>query len=269
MLSLYVILIALAAYGSVCGALYMGQGWIVYLAWVIHFKTPVLERAGAQALHIRCGDATIKVWRLHPDRRPALLYFGGSAEDVSINLADFDTAFADRAVYLVNYRGYAGSTGRPSEARLIRDAKSIFDWVAARHERIVVVGKSLGSGIATALAARRKVEKLMLVTPYDTLTNVAADYLPFLPVRWLLRDRYESVQRITHVRAPVLVVLAEKDGLVLKPRSDALIAAIQAPLRHVRVIEGAAHTDIRRFPEYFKSLKEFASGSAPGTSAGC
>jgi pimeloyl-ACP methyl ester carboxylesterase len=122
-----------------------------------------------------------------------------------------------------------------------------------------VIGKSLGTGIATALAIRRCIEKLILVTPYDTLTNVAADYLPLLPVRWLLRDGYDSVHRITQVRSPVLVVLAEKDGLVLKPRSDALIAAIPAALRHVRVIKDARHTNIRRYSDYPQSLKEFAA----------
>lgn len=256
-LALYVLFTGMVLYAGVCGALYLGQGRIVYLAWMIQFKPPVLERAGAQALHIRCGDATIKVWRLHPQRRTALVYFGGSSEDVSVNLADFDTLFADRAVYLVSYRGYTGSTGRPSEARLIADAEAIFDWIAARHERVIVIGKSLGSGVATALAVRRPVEKLILVTPYDTLTNLAADYLPFLPVRWMMRDRYDSVRRITQVRCPVLVVVAEQDGLVLKPRSDALIAAVPEAYRHVRVIQGAAHITIRHFPEYARTLQAF------------
>jgi len=262
---LYATLTAAAAYAALCGALYLGQGRIVYLAWYIRFKAPVLHKAGAQTLHVNCGDATIGLWSLHRDRRTALLYFGGSAENVSINLADFHVWFPDHAIYLVNYRGYPGSTGRPSEARMIADGRTVFDWVAARHEQVVVIGKSLGTGIAAAVAACRCVEKLILVTPYDSLANVAADYLPYLPVRWLLQDGYDCVRPITQVRTPVLVVVAGRDGLVLKPRSDALIAAIPAAYRHVSVIEDARHTDIRRFSEYGRSLREFLADTASQT----
>jgi pimeloyl-ACP methyl ester carboxylesterase len=263
MLALHILFAAGAAYALLCGSIYLAQQRIVYLDWVIPFKPPVTELAGARELHMRCGSASLRIWALHQELRPALLYFGGSAEDVSINLSSFDSLFADRAVYLVSYRGYPGSTGRPSEDRLIADAEVIFDSLAARHERITVAGKSLGTGIAAALAARRRIEKLLLITPYDSLANVAADCLPFLPARWLLRDGYDCIPRIRQVRAPVLVVVAEKDGLVLKARSDALIAAIPAPWRHVRTIHGAAHTDIRRFASYGQSLKEFVADAAP------
>jgi pimeloyl-ACP methyl ester carboxylesterase len=269
MLTLNILLTAIVAYAVLCGSVYLGQHRIVYLDWVIPFKPRVTELAGARELRFSCGEASLRIWTLHQELRPALLYFGGSAEDVTINLASFDGLFPNRAVYLVSYRGYPGSTGRPSEGRLIGDAEKIFDWVAARHERIAVAGKSLGTGVATALAARRHVEKLVLITPFDSLANVAADCLPFLPARWLLKDGYDSVRRISQVRSPVLVVVAEKDGLVLRPRTDALIAAVPADCRHVRVIHGAAHTNIRRFSEYGRSLQEFVAdhrlqGAGPG-----
>jgi pimeloyl-ACP methyl ester carboxylesterase len=269
MLTLNILLTAIAAYAVLCGFVYLGQHRIVYLDWVIPFKSRVTELAGARELRFSCGEASLRIWTLHQELRPALLYFGGSAEDVRINLASFDGLFPDRAIYLVSYRGYPGSTGRPSEARLIGDAEMIFDSVADRHERIAVAGKSLGTGVATALAARRHVEKLVLITPFDSLANVAADCLPFLPARRLLKDGYNSVRRISQIRAPVLVVVAEKDGLVLRPRTDALIAAVPAALRHVRIIHGAAHTNIRRFSEYGRSLKEFvADHSLQGAGVG-
>jgi uncharacterized protein len=267
MLTVQIVLAAAAAYAVLCGAVYMGQYRIVYLEWLIAFKPPVLNLAGAQEMHVDCGDARIKIWVLHPERRPALIYLGGSSEDVSINLGIFDTLFPEHAVYLVCYRGYPGSTGRPSEPRLIADAGIIFDRLATRHERIAVIGKSLGTGIAAALATRTRLEKMILVTPYDSLANLAADTLPFLPARWLLKDGYHSVPRIRQIRVPVLVVLAENDGLVLPERSDPLIAAIPAGYRHVCVIDGAHHTNLRSFSAYGQSMKDFVTDHAAAAAA--
>jgi uncharacterized protein len=262
-----IMLAAVAAYALLCCAVYVGQYYIVYLEWLIAFKPPVVNLAGAQEMRVECDGASVRVWALHQELRPALIYFGGSSEDVSINLGIFDALFPDHAVYLVCYRGYPGSTGRPAEPRLIADAEIIFDKLVARHGQVAVIGKSLGTGVAAALTARCGLEKLILVTPYDSLANLAADTLPFLPARRMLKDGYHSLPRIRQVRVPVLVVLAENDGLVMKERSDPVIEAIPAAYRHVCVIEGAHHTNLRSFPAYGQSMKDFVANhalAAPG-----
>ena len=176
------------------------------------------------------------------------------------SLSDFDTEFPDRAVYVVNYRSYGGSTGRPSEAALISDAHALYDWVTAHHYPVAVVGRSLGSGVATALAADRPIERLILVTPCDSVANVAAEHLFWIPVRWLLKDQYDSLQRIGKVRAPVLAVIAERDEVVSRARSKALIRGIPSTLRHTFVIAHATHNDISAFPDYFPALRKFLAG---------
>jgi len=256
---LYAPALAILTYAALCALLYLLQDRLLYL------RTMEAARSGAGVLRLKCGDATLKVWELHREQRAAVIYFGGNAEDVSANLADFATAFPDRAVYLVNYRGYGGSTGSPSEAALIADAQSIYDWVSAHHDRIAVLGRSLGSGVATALATRRPLERLVLITPYDSIANVAADHFFWLPVRRLLRDRYDSLARIGMVRVPVLAVVAEDDEVVLRARSDALIAAIPRNIRHVVMIGGATHNDISSFPAYLASLRKFLA-AAPASS---
>jgi uncharacterized protein len=244
---------ALAAitYGSLCALIYLVQGRLLYL------PTAEVSRPEADSFRLRCGKATLKIWALHRDQPAAVIYFGGNAEDVAANLADFDAAFPDRAVYLVNYRGYGGSSGTPSEGALVADAESIYEWARLRHDRIAVMGRSLGSGVATALASRRPIERLILITPYDSIAKVAADHFFWLPVRSLVRDRYDSLARIGKVRAPVLAVVAEHDEVVLRARSDALIAAIPPNLRHVVLVAGATHNDISYFPTYLASLREF------------
>jgi uncharacterized protein len=248
---LYAAALLAIGYGVLCALLYLAQDRLMYLT------TPEVERPGARSLRLQSGPATLKLWELHPGQRAALIYFGGNAEDVSGNLADFDSAFADRTVYLVNYRGYGGSSGRPSEAALVADAQAIYDALSLRHDRIAVIGRSLGSGVAIALAASRPVERLVLVTPFDSITNVAAEHFFWMPVRWLLRDRYDSLARVGKVRAPLLIVVAERDEVVSRARSDALSGAILPALRRTVLIQGATHNDISDFSAYRRSLAEF------------
>jgi len=252
---LYAPVVAILSYGALCVLLYLMQDRLLYL------RTAEAARPGVGVVRLRCGQATVKLWELHREQRAAVIYFGGNAEDVSANIADFAAAFPDRAVYLVNYRGYGGSTGSPSEAALIADAESIYDWVSARHDRVAAMGRSLGSGVATALATRRALERLILITPYDSIANVAADHFSWLPVQRLIRDRYDSLARIGRVQVPVLAVVAEHDEVVLRARSDALIAAIPQSARHVLMIAGATHNDISSFPAYLASLREFLAAS--------
>jgi len=197
------------------------------------------------------------VWELHPNARAALIYFGGNAEEVSQNLADYDSAFPERAIYLANYRSYGGSSGQPSEAILISDAQALYDLVAEHHGPIAVMGRSLGSGVATALAATRAVERVVLVTPYDSLANVAADHFSWFPVRWLLKDRFDSRRRIADVHVPVLIIIAERDEVIRRARSEALAAAVPGGPRHTALIVGATHNDITWYPAYMAALKSF------------
>jgi uncharacterized protein len=247
----------LLLWGVVCVIMYFLQDRLLY------HPVGELDRPGVEALRLKSGDASIKVWVLHPNAGPALIYFGGNSEDVGANLHDFAAEFPDRALYLVNYRGYGGSTGHPREAALSGDAEMVYDWVAAHHDRIVVMGRSLGSGIATALASHRPVAGVVLVTPYDSIVNVAADRYPWLPVRLLLKDAYDSVSRIGRVNAPVLVLVAQDDKSIRRPRTDALIAAIAPGMGRTVVVPGAIHRNIVTFPLFWRSVKGFLADLTP------
>ncbi len=243
--------IAVVIYALSCAAMYFAQDRLLY------FPSPEVDRPGARALHLRSGTATVKVWELHGGARPALIYFGGNGEDVGFNIPELDQHFPHRAFYLVNYRGYGGSTGVPREGALIADAEAVYDWVRARHDSIMVMGRSLGTGVATALATRRPVNGVVLVTPYDSVANVGAGRYPWLPVRWLIKDPYDSVPRMRQVRAPVLVLVAGQDESIPRARSDALIAAIPPGLGHTVIVPEADHNDIETFPGYWASLEAF------------
>jgi pimeloyl-ACP methyl ester carboxylesterase len=111
-------------------------------------------------------------------------------------------AFPDRAIYLLHYRGYGGSSGTPSEKALFADALTLFDEVRTKHSSVDVVGRSLGSGVAVYVASLRPVARLVLVTPFDSLEGLAALRFPYVPVKWLLRDKFESWRFAPQVTAP-------------------------------------------------------------------
>ena len=174
------------AYAALCAALFFFQRSLIY------FPQPRSAGAAAQriALPTPVGDGLATT-------RPssgadALLYFGGNAEDVSLSLRGFAAAFPEHAIVLVHYRGYGGSAGSPSEAALIEDGLVWFDKVRAEHPNVTLVGRSLGSGVAVRVAAQRSVARLVLVTPYDSLEDLAASQFPMFPVRWLLRGERNS-----------------------------------------------------------------------------
>jgi uncharacterized protein len=244
-------LAVLALYGGLCFVLYIVQDRLLYL--------PVSESRpkDVQALHVRSGNVVLKVWQLHEGAKRAVVYFGGNGEDVAANIPDFSRALSDRAIFLVNYRGYAGNPGTPSESAFISDAQAVYDELKSRYEQIAVMGRSLGSGVATTLAATRPVQKLILVTPYDSVANVAADHYWWAPVRWLIKDHYDSTQRIRDIQIPVLVLVAGRDEVIFRPRSDALVAAIPPAMRHIRIVDNATHNDIGVYSEYLDSIKTF------------
>ena len=184
----------------------------------------------------------------------ALIYFGGNAEDVSYSLPGLANAFPDHAVYLLHYRGYGGSTGTPSEAAIIKDALTLFDKVHAEHKNIVVVGRSLGSGVAVQLASQRPVARLVLVTPYDSIAEIAARQFPVFPVRWLLRDKFESYKYAPQITVPTLIIAAEHDEVIPRASTDALFNSFRARVAVFKVIARTGHNTISDSPEYIPLL---------------
>lgn len=249
---LIVLLLPLLAYLALCALMYFGQRSQIY------FPVRESDPPGANAIRLATGDGVdLKVWVVPRPGPRALVYFGGNAEDVAGNLPVFTSAFPEHSLYLVNYRGYGGSTGSPSESGLLADATVIFDHLSGRHPELSVIGRSLGSGVAVHLASVRDVHRLVLVTPFDSLVNVAREHFRYLPVGWLMRDRYESAKRVPAVGAPTLVVIAGADEIIPRARAAALVAAFPASQIRSEVLPGATHNGFDRMPQYLERIEEF------------
>lgn len=242
--------LAVVLYGGICLSLYLGQRQQIYhpeMTWRLG-QTPGFELVN--------DGVRLRGWVMNPGQRKALLYFGGNGERIEDSREELARWFPDRTIYLVAYRGYAASEGKPSEAALIADARALFDRVAQSHAQVAVIGRSLGSGVAVQLAATRPVERLVLVTPFDSLVRVAASYFPWLPVNALMRDRFESWRYVNDIHCPVLVVQAEDDEVIPAARTMALIHAFKQPPAWQLVAE-AGHNDIQDHADYRVSLERF------------
>ncbi len=185
----------------------------------------------------------------------AMLYFGGNAEDVSGSMPTLAQAFPKHALYLMHYRGYGGSTGKPSEAAVIADALAMFDQLHAQHPNITLVGRSLGSGVAVHLASVRPVVRMVLVTPYDSLVGLAAHQFPMFPVRFLLTDKFESWRYAPLVTVPTTIIMASHDTLIPRSSSELLLTRFKPGIvtRSV-VIPDSGHNTLSDRPAYIDAL---------------
>jgi fermentation-respiration switch protein FrsA (DUF1100 family) len=195
------------------------------------------------------GEKVI-VWHV-PARRghPVVLYVHGNGDFLAGFFGRFRALIADgTGVVALSYRGYAGSSGQPSEQGLLQDAAAAYAYTAARYgaDRIVLWGFSLGSGVAVALAAEQPVAKLILEAPYTSVADVAASAFPFAPVRWLVRDPFHSNRRISGVTAPLLVMHGARDLAIPIRFGERLFALAREPKQFVRFPEGG-HNDLDNF----------------------
>jgi uncharacterized protein len=228
--------------------MYVVQRQLIYVPQGRAVDTALLRLPG------EAGEQLVTVQQGAGD--DALIYFGGNAEDVSHTLGELVAQFPDYALYLPHYRGYGGSAGEPSETALTADALALFDRVQQDHARIGLIGRSLGSGVAMQVAAARPVAGLALVTPFASMTSVAAYHYPWLPVSLLLKDRFDSAAVADKVVAPSLMLLAGRDQVVPPESSRQLIAGFAHPPL-VRTFTDADHNDIAAEPGYYSALKAF------------
>jgi uncharacterized protein len=192
------------------------------------------------------GEKVI-VWYVPPrGNHGVVLFFHGNGDSLAGLAGRFREITQDgTGLVALSYRGYAGSAGRPTEQGLLLDAEAAYAFALARYdaERIVVWGFSLGSGVATALAAERPIGKLVLEAPFTSITDVAAAAFPFLPVRLLVRDQFRSDQRIARVRAPLLIMHGAQDLTISIELSRRLFALANQPKQFVAFPKGG-HNDL-------------------------
>ena len=239
------VLIALpTVYVGFVAALFFGQRAMLYPNMHAQRTSPEVAGFPQAEEHILTTDDGEKVivWHVPPrPGRPVVIFFHGNG-DYLAGRVDRWRAIASDGTGLValSFRGYAGSTGSPSERGLLLDGAAAYAFVAEKYpaDRIVLWGFSLGSGVAVALAAEQPIGRLILEAPYTSTSDVAGAMLPFVPVNLLMKDQFHSDQRIAAVTAPLLVLHDERDFAVPIKFGERLYALAPGPKRFVRFPEG-------------------------------
>jgi pimeloyl-ACP methyl ester carboxylesterase len=237
------------AYAIFCMGLFVFQRSLIYFPQPREINSP----QSTMILPVEEAELLVTV-RPHAGRK-AILYFGGNAEDVSLNLPEFDKSFPAHALYLLHYRGYGGSSGSPSEEANQRDALALFDKVRTEHPEIAVIGRSLGTGIAVRLTSQRPVSRLILITPYDSLEEIAADQIPYAPVKWLLRDKYDSGKYAARITIPTTIVAAEHDEVIPGASTKKLFERFEKGVASMTVIPATGHNTISDSRDYLPAIQ--------------
>jgi len=243
--------LSLAVYGGLCALLYSKQRTMLYYP---QFSAP--GGKGKTVLLRTTGPRVLVSLREHagPD---AIVYFGGNAELVSQNLPAFSAAFPQHALYLLHYRGYGGSEGAPSEATITADALRWYDYAVKQlgAQQVIAFGRSLGSGVAVRMAAERRVDGVVLVAPYDSMTAVARHHYPLLPVGLLLKHRFDSISLAPKITAPLLCIAATYDEVIPIDHARRLYEAWAGPKRWLEI--GTRHNGTDDHPEYWPAIEAF------------
>ena len=244
----------------------LATGYLLLCAWLyfsqrslIYFPTEA-QGSAEQASFERQGEQ-IRYSQVQRAGISAVLYFGGNAEDVSLSLIELAAAFPAASVYALHYRGYGGSSGSASEQALVADALMLFDQLSLRHPDMVLVGRSLGSGVAIQVAAQRPIKHLVLVTPFNSLVDVAAAHFPYFPVGLLLEDRFESQRYAPNLRVATTIIAASDDRIIPAWSTQKLADALGPAVSEFVLLEGFDHNDISASPRYWQAL----AGRLPST----
>ena len=234
----------------------VGAVLFFYQRKLIYFPTANIPHNYDQ-LQLTHENVTLEIIVLNQGKKEAILYFGGNAEAVVYSAEDFLSVFPLQTVYLLNYRGYGGSSGQPSEAGIFADALFLFDKVLDKQAIISVIGRSLGSGVATYLASKRPVEKMALISPFDSITSVAQNIYMIFPVFLMLLDKYDSISRVKEIEAKTIILVAEHDEVIPRKHSQSLIDEFPPEQITVKIIADSGHNDISNKVEYYQHLKDF------------
>ena len=230
---------------------------MLYFAQRSMLYFPTSRADSFPSISIESEGEKIQVLTKISDSTDAILLFGGNADDVSNYHGDFADTFPKKDIFLVNYRGYGGSTGTPTESALFADALAVYDHVHERYQNITVIGRSLGTGVAVYLASVRNVDRLILITPYDSIENVAQSHFPIFPVRILLKDKFDSASHVKSVSARTLVLVAEHDKTIPRRHTDALVREFPPDQVVVKTLVGKTHESITSGPAYLLHCREF------------
>ncbi|HKF61285.1 MAG TPA: alpha/beta fold hydrolase [Dongiaceae bacterium] len=236
-------------YAAICAVAYFGNRLFTYFPDPTRIPPAAVGLVGVEEIEIKAADGvTLVAWQAPAKGdRPVILYFHGNAANAANRAEKIERIDGSGfGIFYLNNRGYGGSGGRPTEEANIADALAAYDHLIAHGvpaERIVAYGESLGSGQAVPLAAKRRVAAVVLEAPLTSTVDVGRRVYFWLPLNWLVTDRYDNERNIRAVTAPVLILHGERDSIVPVEMGRRLYDAAKEPKR-IELFSRAGHNDL-------------------------
>lgn len=261
--------IPVVVYLGVCLVLWWFENWLVYKPILARHEWLPAPVADIQDIELTTADGTrIHAWFCpHPTAKGALLYCHGNAGNLShrggsiVKLREILHA----SVLIFDYPGYGKSDGRPTEQGCYQAGEAAYNWLTKENNvagrDILLFGGSLGGGVAVDLATRKPCRALILAKTFTSAPEVGASIFPWIPVRWLMRNRFDNLAKIPHCHVPVFITHGDADNLVPFAHSQLLYAAANEP-KGFHLLRSHGHNDPLP-PEFFVALKEFLATHAP------
>ena len=256
---LWLLALCLAVYISICSYMFAQQREMIFQG------NSTQVAAESTDFSLQRANVLLRGWQLHPAHgkaKNAVIYFGGNAENIAHRREQLARSLPHSDIYMLAYRGYGASEGEPTQELLERDGTALFDEVKRLHPQqpITVIGRSLGTGVAAAVASLRQPDRLVLVTPFDSILNTVRGMYGWLPVEFLLRDPFDSAAYLLNYHGPVLVLRAGRDQVVLPERTDALLHSLKGKAVQVQAFAQANHSTIFRAAGFWTAIEQFVDG---------
>lgn len=242
---------------------YFYQRHLIYLPNKTHIETSQFDATQMKVVKLQTEDhLEIFGWYL-PSKPgfPTLLFFHGNMSHIGTRVKGLKPYMEQGyGIFLLEYRGYANNPGAPTEQGLYQDARSAIAYLHQEripYRDIILYGESLGTGIAVQIATEYPIGGLILQSPYTSMTDIGQYHYPYLPVRWLLKDRFDSIKKIKNVKAPVLIIYYQEDSVVPSKFSEALYQAANSPKYKVVVSESGINHNTLITSATYQSILDF------------
>lgn len=245
-----------------CTALYFFQDKLIFFP--PQPAEDIYQSVSKNEIEFSINNEVLHGWKvdLNAANNKTILYFGGNAEDV-VYLNQEAKEFNVRQSFAFNHPGYGKSTGKPSQLSLYNNALQVYDLVVKEYQLssndIIVVGRSLGSSVATYLAANRDVAGLVLITPFDSIENIAAKQYKFFPIKFLLKHQFSTIDYISMVKIPILMLAAYEDEIIADENLQNLSKMAGKQNRLIQY-SNVGHNTIQTHDSYYKEINDFIGG---------
>ena len=246
-------------YSAIVILVYLFQTKLLFFPGPVQSSTMVIEKFSDNEIRIVHNGVKLHGWYIRPEKSKTIFYYGGNAEEISLNLTEFEP-MDEYGIVLINYRGYGNSEGSPGQDEIYSDALYIFDYIQNKYHRpgqeVFLMGRSLGSGVATYVASQRDVNKMILITAYDSITDIAKKHYPYLPLSFLVKHPFSSNEHVKNIKIPTLILSAEHDKIIPFKNTKNLIESFPVDVQSI-IVEGTDHNTIQMSQKYWSSINTF------------